>query len=77
MMPRMQQPRYMGPQGGYMGHAPQMMMPMQQQGMMMPAMQMQQPMMQAAPAAVARQEAAVNNDLFDGSVVSSKTSAKL
>jgi hypothetical protein len=70
----MQQPRYMGQQGGYMGHAPQMMMPMQQQAMMQ--MQMQQPMMQAAPA-VARQEAAVNNDLFDGSVVSSKTSAKL
>lgn len=79
MMPRAQQaPRFMGPAGGYMG-GPQMMMPgmmQQQQPMMMSGMMQQQPMMQqqAAPVVPQQQPTA---DLFDGSVVSSKTSAKL
>jgi hypothetical protein len=73
MMPRaaQQAPRF--GMGGYMG-GQMMMQPamMQQQPMMM----MQQPMMQqqAAPVAAQPQQ---TNELFDGSVVSSKTSAKL
>lgn len=80
MMRPVAQPRYMGPAPGqFMGGGPQMMMlpppmmmmqqqqPMQQQPMMA-QQQMQQPQQQSAK---------WNSDLFDGSVVSSKTSAKL
>lgn len=67
--------------GGYGGH-PQMMPPgmMQQQPMMMPRMMpQQQPMMQPVmqQQVAPQQQVAASADLFDGSVVSSKTSAKL
>jgi hypothetical protein len=88
MMPRAQQaPRFMGPSAGYGMGGPQMMMPgmMQQQPMMMAGVMQQQPMMQQ-PAPMAQQQQQQQSpaqkyngstDLFDGSVVSSKTSAKL
>lgn len=74
MMPRAaQQPRF--GMGGYMGGPQMMMQPamMQQQPMMI----MQQPMAQQQQAAPAVAQPQQTPELFDGSIVSSKTSAKL